>query len=153
MPGLATNGLTVITPATFTALGAGSSESAFDTYAPNGASPQTVAFPQSAGSQGSWTSVVAAGTTQLGATLITAFKNLITVATTASTHGVRLPIAVTGMEILIGNGATFGAKVWPYLGAQIGAAATNAVGPVLAINKATRFLAVSSTKWIALTGA
>lgn len=153
MSGWLTNGITPITPATYTGLGMGNAQLPVDSEAASGASPQSGAFPLSAGSQGLWTAVVAAGTTQLGATLITAFKNLITVATTASTHGVRLPTPATGMEILLGNGATFGTKVWPNTGSQIGANATNAVGPVLAINKVTRFLAVSSTKWISFTGA
>lgn len=153
MSGWLTNGLSLQTPATFSDANAGSGQFPVDTQGPSGVAPQTVAYPTSAGSQGAWATVTAAGTTQGSATPLTAFKNLITVALTASTKGVQLPTAVTGLEILIGNAATFGVKIWPFSGDQIGAASTNAVGPVLAINKATRFLAVSASKWIALTGA
>lgn len=154
MPGLATNGLTVLTPATYTGLGAGSSESSFDTYASGGAAPQTVAFPQSAGPQGLWANVSAAGATQGNATALTAFKNLITVATTASTHGVKLPTAATGLTITVGNAGTFGAKVYPASGNQIQAVATNgADGTVLAINKVNTYYAINATKWIVNRGA
>ncbi len=153
MSGWLTNGLSLQTPATFSDTNAGSGQFPVDTQGPNGVAPQTVAYPTSAGSQGAFTSVTAAGATQGNATALTAFKNVITVALTASTKGVKLPTPVTGLEILIANAATFGVKIWPSTGSQIAANATNAVGPVLAINKASRFLAVSSTKWIVLTGA
>jgi hypothetical protein len=153
MSGWLTNGITPVTPATYTGLGMGSAQYPVDSEAAAGASPQSGAFPVSAGSQGLFATVTAAGATQGNATALTAFKNLITVALTASTKGVKLPTPVTGLEVLVANGATFGVKIWPSSGAQIGAAATNAVGPVLAINKAIRFLAVSATKWVSLAGA
>jgi hypothetical protein len=154
MSGWLTNGLSLQTPATFSDTNAGSGQIPVDTQGPSGVAPQTVAYPTSAGSQGAWTTYTAAGTSQGTATALTAFKNLITVALTASTKGVKLPTAVTGLEILVANGATFGAKVYPASGAQIGAASTNAAdSTVLAINKANRYLAVSAVKWIVLRGA
>jgi hypothetical protein len=154
MPGWTTNGATLATPANYVATNGGSAQFSADTEGANGVSPQTVAFPVSAGSQGTWATVTAAGATQGTATALTAFKNLITVALTASTKGVKLPTAVTGLEILVGNNATFGVKVYPPSGGSIQAVATNgADGTVLAINKVNRYLAVNATKWIVLRGA
>src|SRR5690242_538270 len=113
MSGWLTNGATLQTPASYSGSGLGSAQYPVDTEAPSGVSPQSAAMPTSAGSQGLWALVSAAGATQGNATALTAFKNLITVATTASTHGVKLPAAVTGLEILIGNNGTFGVKVYP----------------------------------------
>lgn len=98
-------------------------------------------------------SVTAAGATQGNATLITGSKAVITVSTTASTHGVRLPSAATGLEVLIANAGTFGVKVYPSTNDRIGAASTNAAGAVLAINKATRYIAISASKWVVQVGA
>jgi hypothetical protein len=153
MSGWLTNGITALTPATYTALGAGSSQYPVDTEAAQGASPQSSAMPTTAGSQGLWASVTAAGASQGNATALTAFKNLVTVALTASTKGVKLPAAVTGLEVLVGNAATFGVKVYPASGDSIQAVATNgADGTVLAINKVNRYLAINASKWIVLRG-
>lgn len=97
--------------------------------------------------------VSAAGASQGNATAITSSKAIITVATTASTHGVKLPTATTGLEVLVANAATFGAKVYPATGGKIGAAATNIADTVLAINKANRYIAVNTTFWVVLRGA
>lgn len=153
MAGWLTNGSQLYTPSTYTGVGAGSSQFPVDTEAGSGAAPQSAALPTSAGSQGLWATVSAAGATQGDATALTAFKNLITVATTASTHGVRLPAAATGLEISVGNNGTFGVKVYPATGDQIGANSTNAAfSTVLAINRVCRFLAVSGSKWLADIG-
>jgi hypothetical protein len=98
--------------------------------------------------------ITAAGTTQLGAAAITANKVVINVATTASTHGVRLPVAATGLSVRVANNGTFGVKVYPATGGQIAAASTNAAdATVLAINKANSYVAVSTTKWVVERGA
>lgn len=98
--------------------------------------------------------VASAGATQGDATAITALKAIINVAHSASTKGVRLYTAATGVEVEIGNAGSFGVKVYPPTGGQIGAAATNAAdGTVLAINKVNRYVAVSSKKWIVQRGA
>lgn len=95
--------------------------------------------------------VTAAGATQGGATLITKHKAIITVALTNSAKGVRLPVAVTGLEVLIANAATFGCKIYPNTNGKLGASATNAA-IVLAINKANRYIAVNTTQWILQVG-
>lgn len=98
--------------------------------------------------------VTAAGATQGNATAITKSKAIITVATTASTHGVRLPTAATGLEVSIGNAGTFGVKVYPATNGKIGAATTNAAdSTVLAINKVNRYIAVNTTLWVVERGA
>lgn len=101
----------------------------------------------------SYQTVTAAGATQGSATAITQSKAIVTVALTASTKGVRLPTAATGLEVLVGNAATFGVKVYPATNGKIGASATNATDTVLAINKANRYYAVNTTRWIVLRGA
>jgi hypothetical protein len=95
--------------------------------------------------------VTAAGATQGDATAITGSKAIITIALTASTKGVRLPTAVTGLEVVIANAATFGCKVYPAVNGKLGASATNAA-IVLAINKCNKYLAVNSTRWILQVG-
>lgn len=97
--------------------------------------------------------VTAVGATQLDAVAITNSKVIITVAAAASTKGVRLPTASTGLEVLIANLGAFGSKVYPALGGKIGAAATNATDTVLAINKANLYIALNTTLWAVQRGA
>lgn len=155
MPGWLTNGDTLASPANYNATNQGSSQLPVDTNAPTGISPQSMAYPITAfGGPGAWTTVTAAGATQGNATALSNFKNLITVSTTASTHGVKLPTAVTGLSIMIGNTGTFGVKVYPPTGGQVAAASTNAADTtVLAINKVNVYHAVNATKWIVFRGA
>lgn len=149
-----TAGLDTLSPSNYTGAGDGSTTLPADTNAASGVSPQSEGVPIQALGQGVWTTVTAAGATQGNATALTNFKNLVTVALTASTKGVRLPTAATGLEIVVGNAATFGVKVYPASGGQIQAVATNgADGTVLAINKVNRYYAINSTKWIVLRGA
>lgn len=97
--------------------------------------------------------IVSAGATQGGATAITSSKAIVTTAT-ASSKGVRLPTASTGLEVEVGNaGPTFGTKVYPATGGKIGAAATNITDTVLAANKVNRYIAVNKTFWIVQRGA
>lgn len=95
--------------------------------------------------------VTAAGATQGNATAITGSKAIITVAATASTHGVRLPTAATGLEVLIANNGAFGAKVYPATNGKLGASSTNAA-IVLAVKKANRYIALNTTQWILQVG-
>lgn len=98
--------------------------------------------------------LTAAGTTQLGATAIVGSKAIVTVAATASTHGVRLPTAATGLEVTVANVGAFGCKVYPATNGKIGAASTNAAdSTVLAVNKANRYIAVNTTLWAVQRGA
>lgn len=97
--------------------------------------------------------LASAGATQGDATAITSQKALITVAATASTKGVRLPVATTGLEVEIGNAGAFGVKVYPATNGKIGAAATNAAdSTVVAVNRANRYLAINTTLWVAQYG-
>lgn len=98
--------------------------------------------------------LTAAGTTQLGAAAILGSLAIINVSTTASTHGVRLPTAATGLEVTVGNLGTFGVKVYPATNGKIGAASTNAAdSTVLAINKANTYVALNKTLWVVQRGA
>lgn len=98
--------------------------------------------------------LTAAGATQGNATLITSSNAIITVAATASTHGVKLPVAVTGMVVDVGNLGAFGSKVYPNTNGKIGAASTNAAdSTVLAINKCNTYRAVNTTQWVVQRGA
>lgn len=100
--------------------------------------------------------LTAAGTTQLGAAAILATVALaiVTVAATASTHGVRLPTAVTGKVVQVANAGAFGVKVYPSTNGKIGAASTNANDTtVLAVNKANTYTALNKTFWVVNRGA
>jgi hypothetical protein len=147
--------MTVGTPANYTGAGQGSSEFPADTYAPNGQTPQDVGLPIQAFGLGVWTTYTAAGTSQGTATAMTGYKNLVTVALTASTKGVKLPAAATGLTVVVGNAATFGVKVYAAAGNTIaaGTTATTADPTVLAINKVNAYYASSGTKWIVFRGA
>lgn len=148
MAGWLTNGVTLLTPLTYP--GAAAPEISADLYLPGGQSPETAALPLAAGPQGpAQASVTATGTTQLGARAITAFYTNVVQVSTASTKGVRLPAAATGLSITIANTGAFGVKVWPTSGDRIGSAATNAAGAtVLAVGKFQVFRAVDSVRWM-----
>lgn len=99
------------------------------------------------------TLLTAAGATQGNAAPVTASMNFITVATTASTHGVRLPTAATGLQVTIANNGTFGVKVYPATNGKIGAASTNASDTtVLAVNKVNTYFALNGTYWAVQRG-
>lgn len=97
--------------------------------------------------------VSTAGASQGNATAITKALAIITVNTTASTHGVRLPTAATGLMVWIANAATtFSFKIYPATNGKIGAAATNATDTVLAKNKANLYIALNTTYWAVQRG-
>ncbi len=98
--------------------------------------------------------VTTAGVSQATATAITKALAIITVNTSVSTRGVRLPTASTGLMVYVANAATtFGAKVWPATNGKIGAAATNIADTVLAKNKANLYIAQNTTFWVVQRGA
>ena len=148
MPGLYTNGLTLLTPATYN--GAATPQMAVDTVDPNGQNPQTTAMPTSAFQQGPpQASVTATGTTQLGAKAITAFYTNVVQVSTASTKGVRLPAAATGLTITLANTGAFGVKVYPSTNGKIGSASTNSAWSTsLAVGKFQVFRAINKTLWV-----
>jgi hypothetical protein len=96
----------------------------------------------------------ATGATQQGALAITSRKIFVTTAT-ASSKGVLLPLAATGLEVIVCNkGPTFGVKVYPNTNDQINAGTTNAADTtVLAKLKVTRYLAADANNWATLRGA
>lgn len=101
-------------------------------------------------------SITATGTTQLGAKAISASFPLTWViqASTASTKGVRLPVAVTGRTIKVANVGAFGVKVYPSTNGKIGGASTNAADTtVLAVNKMNTYIARNTTYWVVERGA
>ncbi len=152
MSGWLTNGLTTLTPATYQS--GSTPREAIDTNAPGGVSPQTAALPTGAVGMGDFSTLLPAGASVGTAVPVVGFKSVIFTSLTASTKGVKLPTAVTGLSVLIINGATFGVKVYANAAGQsIGAGTTNTTAVVLAINKATVYFAVSATKWIVLAGA
>ena len=146
MSGWLTNGVTLLTPATYP--GAAAPEISVDTYLPGGQSPETAALPYSAGPQGPpQANVTATGTTQLGAKAITAFYTNVVQVSSASTKGVRLPAAATGLTLTIANTGAFGVKAYPSTNGKIGSSATNAA-LVIAVGKAQVFRAINKTLWV-----
>ena len=96
--------------------------------------------------------LTAAGATQGNATAITSSLAIVNVATTVSTHGVKLPTAATGLEVTVCAAGSFGVKVYPSTNNRIGAANTNVADTTLAINKSNCYIAVSATKWVVQRG-
>lgn len=97
--------------------------------------------------------LAAAGTTQLGATLITSSKAIITIAATNSLKGVLLPVFATGLEVTIGSIATHGVKIYPNVGARISTAASNVADKnLLVAGKQNKYLAASNKQWVAVRG-
>lgn len=95
--------------------------------------------------------VTAAGATQGAATLITTPYAVLTVCT-ASARGVRLPVAVTGMEVEFYSSTTQGVKVYPNTNAKFSNAATN-VAAVQAGFKSFTYRARNTTIWDVQKGA
>lgn len=94
--------------------------------------------------------LAAAGATQGNAGAITGSKVVVTV--TASTEGVKLPTAATGLEVRVHVPGTVGVKVYPGTGARIDAVATNTASALVA-GKANIYMARDTTRWVTLKGA
>lgn len=94
--------------------------------------------------------LAAVGSTQLGAGAITSSRVVVTV--TASTEGVRLPTAATGLEVQVFMPGTVGVKVYPGTNARLDTTATN-VAVVLAAGKANIYFARDTTRWMTMKGA
>jgi hypothetical protein len=126
---------------------------AYDSNALSLWNPVTSAWSD-AGSPAVFGTVAAAGASQLAATPITTRKVLVTTAT-ASSKGVLLPSAATGLEVEIRNsGPTFGVKVYPFTHDKINAGSSNAADTtVLAVLKTTIYKAVDTVTWVSFRGA
>lgn len=94
--------------------------------------------------------LAAAGSTQLGAGVIT--RSFVIVTVTASTQGVLLPTAATGKQVRVHCPGTVGVKVYPFTGDKISTASTNAA-VVLAADKANLYLAKDTVTWVVQKGA
>lgn len=103
---------------------------------------------------GTFTSVpqtlAATGATQGNAAQIT--KSVVMVTVTASTQGVKLPTAATGLRVIVCAASAKGVKVYPFLGDRIQGAATNAA-VALVLNKSSIYIAADATNWRVVKGA
>lgn len=94
--------------------------------------------------------LAAAGATQGTAGVITKSRVIVTV--TASTEGVKLPVAATGLEVHVRVPGTVGVKVYPAANGKIDTAATN-IAQALVAGKGSIFLARDTTRWVTIKGA
>jgi hypothetical protein len=95
--------------------------------------------------------IAAAGATQGAATAITKPVAIITTCT-ASSEGIKLPTAATGLMVHILSLCTQGTKVYPATGGRIKSSATNAA-VVLAGFKGNIYVAKNTTQWSVIVGA
>lgn len=94
--------------------------------------------------------LAAAGATQGNASQIT--KQRVSVTTTTSAEGVKLPVAATGMAVTVGILGTKGVKVYPATNGKLDASSTN-VAVLLVAGKVNTYYALSTTQWITFKGA
>lgn len=94
----------------------------------------------------------AGSNSQSGATLITK-STVIAITVSATTRAFRLPTATTGLRVTLLNGGANATKIYPGTNARIGAAATNAVGTAIGVNKGNLYVAQSATTWRVMSGA
>lgn len=94
--------------------------------------------------------LAAAGATQGGAGVIASSNVIVTV--TASTQGVKLPTAATGLSIRVFCPGTIGVKVYPAANGKLDAIATN-TAVVLVAGKANVYFARDATRWLTEKGA
>jgi hypothetical protein len=90
------------------------------------------------------TGITAAGTVQANATALTTEFNVVSASTPA--QGVRLPVAVAGMAIIITNTSANATQVYPASGAAINTLSSNNAF-LQDPGSAIQFIAVSSTQW------
>jgi len=88
---------------------------------------------------------------QANAVLISA-PSVVVVKVSASTRGIRLPVAATGLTELINNAGAHSVHIFPASGNRIGASATNA-STTLAAGKGGIFFAQDATTWRVILGA
>jgi hypothetical protein len=90
------------------------------------------------------TGISAAGTVQGDATALT--KDISVVSTVSSGQGVRLPVAIAGMVLIINNTSANTVNVYPAAGAKVNSLATNGAY-THSSNSSLQYYAVSSTQW------
>lgn len=152
--GVAVNATKILDIAT-TGLGVTGAFTATSVDAPVGSvTPAAGTFTNlaSTGTQkGSVAVIAAAGATQGSATLIGAVLNVIVTAT-ASTEGVKLPVATTGREVRIFSSGTVGALVYPNTNGKIESSSTN-TAVLIAAGKGNLYVAKNTTQWFVVKGA
>ena len=94
--------------------------------------------------QSTATGLTAAGTTQGTALLLARQINDVTVV--AASSGVRLPVAVAGMRVIVRNSSVTNLNVYPNTGAQIQSLGAN-VAMTLVAATMLEYVAVSATQW------
>lgn len=94
--------------------------------------------------------LAAAGASQGTAGQIT--KSRITVTVTASTEGVKLPVAATNLEVMVSVPGTVGVKVYPNTNGKLDASSTN-VAVLLVAGKVNLYRALNTTQWVTFKGA
>lgn len=94
--------------------------------------------------------LAAAGATQGGAGVITSGNVIVTV--TASTQGVKLPVAATGLNVRVFCPGTVGVKLYPNTNARLDTTATN-TAVVIAAGKVNVYFARDATRWLTEKGA
>ena len=92
------------------------------------------------------TGLTATGNTQGTALLLARQINNVTVVTAGTNFGVRLPVAVAGMRIIVRNSSAVNLSVYPNTGAQIQTLGAN-VAMVLVAATMLEYVAVSATQW------
>lgn len=97
------------------------------------------------------TGIAASGTTQSTATLLSQQVNVIGTVNTGTADGVRLPVATTGMQIIIINNTSSSCKVYPATGGTIDALATNAE---FSLGAGARLMIIATTlsQWYTMVG-
>lgn len=94
----------------------------------------------------------AGSNSQANATAITKSRVVVTTVS-ATTRGVRLPTAATGLEVHVLNAGANAVKPYPATGDKIAAGSTNAAGTAIAAAKGNIYLAQDATTWRVITGA
>jgi hypothetical protein len=89
-------------------------------------------------------SLTAAGSTQ--GTALELVRPINNVTTTAASTGVRFPVAIPGMRLIVRNSGANTLAVYPATGATINALATNAAYS-LGVSAMIEFVAMSATNW------
>lgn len=90
------------------------------------------------------TGISAAGSTQSTATLLD--KDINVVSTVSAGQGVRLPLAVAGMVMIINNTSGVSLNVYPAIGANINSLSANAAYPHSA-GQSIQYYSTTDTQW------
>ena len=90
--------------------------------------------------------VVAAGTVQGTATLLTRPINVVSTVSAGVTDGVLLPVATPGMRVIVMNTSAATLKVYPSSGGQVNSLGTNVAFSLLTATR-LEYIATTTTQW------